>query len=134
MQASISFLAGIFAIITFATADAQDFREPQDVTFTAKADHSTQRYVLLLPKTFDDKTPHDILIALHGHGSDRWQFVTATRPECQATRDFAFKHDMIFVSPDYRARTSWMGPAAEADLLQILDELKQRYTIRHVIL
>lgn len=134
MQASINFLAALLAIFTCVTVTAQDFREPQDVTFEAKTDHSTQRYVLLLPKTFDEKTPHDILIALHGHGSDRWQFVTATRPECQATRDIGFKHDMIFVSPDYRAKTSWMGPAAEVDLLQILDELKQRYMIRHVIL
>lgn len=121
-------------ISTCAPADAQDFREPQDLTFTAKTDNSDQRYVILLPKTFDDHTPHDLLIALHGHGSDRWQFVTATRPECQAARDIAFRQNMIFVSPDYRARTSWMGPAAEADLLQILDELKQQYMIRHVIL
>jgi hypothetical protein len=25
---------------------------------------------------------------------------------------------MIFVSPDYRAKTSWMGPKAEADMVQ----------------
>jgi pimeloyl-ACP methyl ester carboxylesterase len=88
---------------------------------------------VLIPETFDDRTPHDLLVALHGHGSDRWQFVTAARAECQAARDVALRHNMIFVSPDYRAKTSWMGPAAEADLLQILDELKQRFMIRHVV-
>jgi hypothetical protein len=31
---------------------------------------------------------------------------------------------MLVVSPDYRAKTSWMGPDAEADLLQILEEVK----------
>lgn len=41
---------------------------------------------------------------------------------------------MIFVSPDYRAKTSWMGPAAEADLLQIQDELNRRYRIRDVVI
>ena len=134
MQTPINFLAGLSAIITCATVDAQDFREPEDVTFEAKTDHSVQRYVLLLPKTFDKSAPHDLLIALHGHGSDRWQFVTATRAECQAARDIALKNNMIFVSPDYRAKTSWMGPAAEADLLQILDDLKRRFMIRHVVI
>jgi lysophospholipase L1-like esterase len=37
------------------------------------------------------------------------------------------------VSPDYRAKTSWMGPAAEADMLQMLDDLHGRYRIRDVI-
>ena len=46
----------------------------------------------------------------------------------------ALRRNMIFVSPDYRAKTSWMGPAAEADLLQILDELKSRFRIRDVVI
>ena len=41
---------------------------------------------------------------------------------------------MLLVSPDYRARTSWMGPKAEADLLQVIDELKSRYRIDKLIL
>ena len=134
MQSSISIVAGFIATVICTAATAQGFREPEDVTFQAEIDNSDQRYVVLLPETFDEKTPHDLLIALHGHGSDRWQFVTATRAECQATRDIALKHNTIFVSPDYRAKTSWMGPAAEADLLQILDELKQRFMIRHVVI
>jgi len=42
-------------------------------------------------------------------------------------------HRMIYVSPDYRAKTSWMGPAADADLLQIIDDLHQKYRIKNVI-
>ncbi len=134
MQVSSNVLVSLFVVIAYTAANGQDFRDPQDVSFQSHVDNSEQRYVILLPKTFDEKTPNDLLIVLHGHGSDRWQFVTAARPECQAARDVALKQNAIFVSPDYRAKTSWMGPAAEADLLQILNELKQRFKIRNVII
>ncbi|MBX7258877.1 MAG: alpha/beta fold hydrolase, partial [Candidatus Hydrogenedentes bacterium] len=93
-----------------------------------------QRYVVVLPTDFKADAPHDVLIALHGHGSDRWQFVNDTRDECRAARDVAAARGMIFVSPDYRAKTSWMGPKAEADLVQIIDELKAKYTVKRVFL
>lgn len=105
----------------------------QDVAFTAGIDGSEQRYVLILPKDFVPERSYSVLIALHGHGSDRWQFVRDGREECRAARDAAAVHNMIYVSPDYRARTSWMGPAAEADMLQILEHLKSEYQIRKVI-
>jgi len=106
----------------------------RDVPFTAKCDGSEQRYVLMLPEPFDPGRPHDVLIALHGHGSDRWQFAKDMRDECRAARDVAAERGMIFVSPDYRAKTSWMGPKAEADVVQIIDDLKHRYAIRKVFL
>jgi pimeloyl-ACP methyl ester carboxylesterase len=40
---------------------------------------------------------------------------------------------MLLVSPDYRAKTSWMGPKAEADLVQIIASLKQRFTVDRVV-
>jgi predicted esterase len=106
----------------------------QDVSFTAQCDGSEQKYVVLLPGKFQADEQHDILIALHGHGSDRWQFIKAERDECRAARDAAAKHDMIYVSPDYRAKTSWMGPNAEADVVQIIAGLKQTYRVRKVFL
>jgi dipeptidyl aminopeptidase/acylaminoacyl peptidase len=106
---------------------------PEDVAFTAHVDGSEQRYVQMLPAGFQPGQPHDVLVALHGHGSDRWQFVRSPRDECRAARDVAAKHGMIFVSPDYRAKTSWMGPAAEADMVQILKELRAKYVVRRVI-
>lgn len=105
-----------------------------DVAFKAKVDGSEQRYVLLLPKDFKAEEKHDVLIALHGHGSDRWQFAKDGRDECRGSREVAAKHSMIFVSPDYRARTSWMGPQAEADVVQIIAELKEQYRVRRVII
>jgi pimeloyl-ACP methyl ester carboxylesterase len=74
-----------------------------------------------------------VLIALHGHGSDRWQFVKDGRGECQAAREAAARHKLIYVSPDYRAKTSWMGPLAEADMVQMLEELKAKYRVNKVI-
>lgn len=108
--------------------------EPEDVAFTSKLDQTQQRYVVVLPEEFAAGATHSILIALHGHGSDRWQFVRDSRDECRAARDAAAAEKMIFVAPDYRASTSWMGPAAEADLLQILDELRGKYRIGRVLL
>jgi len=109
-------------------------RTLQDVAFHANCDGTEQRYVLMLPEPFESGRPHDVLVALHGHGSDRWQFAKDMRDECRAVRDVAAEHDMIFVSPDYRAKTSWMGPKAEADVVQIIEELKQRYAVRKVFL
>lgn len=102
----------------------------EDIAFTAKRDGTTQHYVELLPPNFRPDEPTDLVVALHGHGSDRWQFIKDSRGECKGLRDVAAKHGAIVISPDYRAKTSWMGPAAEADVLQILDEVQSRRKIR----
>ena len=105
-----------------------------DVAFTAAHDQSEQRYVMIEPDGFDPAQPHDVLVCLHGHGSDRWQFVNEPRGEARAARDAAAQNTMLFVSPDYRAKTSWMGPAAEADMLQIIAGLRKQYAVRRLIL
>ncbi|HNQ90959.1 MAG TPA: hypothetical protein PKM73_20280 [Verrucomicrobiota bacterium] len=93
------------------------WQTPVDIEFTARIDGTPQRYVLMLPVAFNAATPVDVVVALHGHGSDRWQFIRDPRGECSGMRDAAARYGMIFVSPDYRAKTSWMGPKAEADVL-----------------
>lgn len=120
-------LAIIYLALGYVTA-----AEPQDIAFASRLDASQQRYVELLPPGFDAVKSHDMVIVLHGHGSDRWQFIHQTRGECQGVRDVAAKHGLIVVSPDYRAKTSWMGPKAEADVVQIIAELKQRHKIGRV--
>jgi pimeloyl-ACP methyl ester carboxylesterase len=124
----------VLAIALTALGVRGDEPRTEDVAMTARCDGSTQRYVLIYPKKFQVGQPVDLLIALHGHGSDRWQFAKDQRDECKAARDAAAEHQMLFVSPDYRAKTSWMGPKAEADLLQMLEELKAMFKIRRVIL
>jgi len=108
--------------------------EPQDIAFVAAYDGSEQRYVLILPEPFDPAQSHDLLICLHGHGSDRWQFARDDRGEARAARDTAAQHRMILVLPDYRAKTSWMGPAAEADVVQIIHDLERQHRIGGVVL
>ena len=130
----------LFAIATLAFglrlggAFAGTSDEPQDIPFTAKADGSEQRYVELLPAGFNATETHDVLLAFHGHGSDRWQFIRDARGECRGSRDVAARFGMIFVSPDYRAKTSWMGPLAEADTVQLIAELQQRHKVGRVFL
>jgi len=130
----------LFAIATLAlglsltAAFAASPGEPQDIAFTAKADGSAQRYVEVLPPGFNAAEARDVLIAFHGHGSDRWQFVRDARGECRSSRDVAARFGMIFISPDYRAKTSWMGPLAEADTVQLIAELRQRHKVGRVFL
>ncbi|MBI5095213.1 MAG: alpha/beta fold hydrolase [Candidatus Hydrogenedentes bacterium] len=109
-------------------------QNPDDVAFVAACDGSTQRYVVIWPEAFAKDETHDVLVALHGHGSDRWQFVKDPRDECRAARDAAAKRHMIYVSPDYRAATSWMGPKAESDVKQIIEDLKRHHRIGKVFL
>ena len=120
--------------VVHAAVRAADQPQTEDVTFTARCDGSKEHYVVLYPPGFQADRPHHLLIGLHGHGSDRWQYIKDPRDECRVCRDAAAAHQMLFVSPDYRASTSWMGPKAEADLLQILDELKARFKIGKVVI
>lgn len=124
-----------FLMLMFTFHFSDDVSErTKDVAFTAVCDGSEQKYVVVLPAKFDADAKHDVLIALHGHGSDRWQFVKIERDECRAARDVAADHDMIYVSPDYRAKTSWMGPKAEADVVQIIGELRKNFRVNRVFL
>ena len=107
---------------------------PDDVVFIATCDGSEQRYVVLRPPGFQPDSPHDVLIALHGHGADRWQFIQSPRDECRACREFAAERKLLYISPDYRAKTSWMGPQAEADVVQLIASLRQRPAVRRVFL
>jgi len=104
------------------------------MSFQATCDGTEQKYVIVFPDGFSADKPCAALIALHGHGSDRWQFVKNPRDECRAARDVAAAHGLLFVSPDYRAKTSWMGPKAEADMVQIIAELKKRHRVTKIIL
>jgi len=108
--------------------------DPQDIAFKSSLDGSEQAYVEMLPSGFDSTKEHAVVFAFHGHGSDRWQFIRDARDECRGVRDVAAKYGLIVVSPDYRAKTSWMGPRAESDVLQIIAELKQRHKVGRIFL
>ena len=84
------------ATISNGADDLEELGPPVDVSFTAKLDGTEQHYVIRLPKHFDVNQPHSLLIALHGHGSDRWQFINDARDECRAARDAAAKYQLIY--------------------------------------
>ncbi len=128
------FLMGCALLSAAASARAADTPTVVDQTFVARCDATQQRYLLMLPRDFAKAEPHDLLIALHGHGSNRWQIAQSGRGASCAAREVARERNMICVAPDYRAKTSWMGPKAEADLLQILAELRQRFSIGKVVI
>jgi pimeloyl-ACP methyl ester carboxylesterase len=134
MKMHRSILVSLFALLALHSVAAADQPTIKDVRFTAKCDGTEQYYVLVLPEGFQAGQPCDMLIALHGHGSDRWQAIKDPPDEFRAPRDVAAAHRMLFVSPDYRAKTSWMGPKAEADLMQIIEELKSQYKIGKILL
>lgn len=125
---------GLLALSAARMVRGGELGEPTDVEFKAKVDDTVQRYVQMLPRDFDATRAHDLLIVLHGHGSDRWQYVKQARGECKGARDVAAKRGMIYISPDYRASTSWMGPKAEADVVQIIAMLKAKHKVRRVYL
>lgn len=115
-----------------ATAAGSSGSSVEDRAFVSSLDGSEQRFVVIWPAALEmrpavaaSQPPRDVLIALHGHGSDRWQFVTNARGECAGARSVAERRGMVYVSPDYRAGTSWMGPEAEADLVQLIRQLRE---------
>lgn len=132
MKATLRTLLGLLLFMRFISALSG--AEPEDRTFIARADSTEQRYVELLPPGFNAAERHDVLLAFHGHGSDRWQFVRDARGECKGARGVAAKAAMILVSPDYRAKASWIGPKAEADTVQLIAELRQRHKVGRIFL
>lgn len=129
-------LAATFALSFSSVVPAceESFSAPTDQSFTSEVDQTVQRYVELRPLKWNSKEPCDVLIALHGHGSDRWQYIREPRGECRGVREVASENGMLFISPDYRASTSWMGPVAEADLSQLIRILRKKYNVRHLFL
>lgn len=103
-----------------------------DRAFTSPLDGTEQRYLEILPPNFRRDKPCDVLFFLHGHGSDRTQ-IFADRAETSRTLAKAAAENAILVSPDYRAKTSWLGPAAEDDVVRIIERLKREYQIDRVI-
>lgn len=96
-------------------------------------DGTSQRYFERLPENFDPNRPTTLLISLHGHGSDGAQTFLGRYAEFEALLDVAAERGAIVVSPDYRARTSWMGPAAEEDVAQIIAEQRDKRNVDRVV-
>lgn len=74
---------GVLGLVPGAPgAAAERWGSPRDVEFRSAVDGSAQRYVELLPEPFEPADEAPLLVVLHGHGSDRWQYVRQDRGEC----------------------------------------------------
>jgi hypothetical protein len=123
----------VLMALYYAPIAAETEPEPLDVEIKASIDGTKQQYVVLLPPRFKAESSHHILICLHRHGSDRWQYIKKPDEIFIATREAVKKHNMILVSPEYRG-ASWMGPKAEADMIDILNELRKKYKVGKIII
>ncbi len=101
--------------------------------FTAY-DNTEQLYLEYMPSNFDESKTTTLIIALHGHGSDLGQIFNGVHAEFNAVLDVAASHNAIVISPQYRGTTSWMGPAAENDVKQIIVEQKDKRKIDKVLI
>lgn len=117
-----------FLIFLAACAEAMTV---EDRTFVADFDKTEQKYLWLASANMPKEGAIDVMFSLHGHGSDRKQ-ILQDRDECRARRDVADSRGMLIVAPDYRAKTSWMGPAAEADVLQLVKLVAAERPVRRV--
>ncbi len=70
---------------------------------------------------------------LHGHGSIGGS-ISQRAGRMPGGEGHGGRAGMILVSPGLQGETSWMGPKAEADVLQILDKLKADYRIGKTVL
>ena len=104
-----------------------------DVSFVSGFDRTSQKYAIMTPDVDTSDRVLDMMVVLHGYGSDRWQFINDLRGECAASRDVAIENGMIYVSPDYRL-TNWMGLSAESDVVKIIKDMKAKYRIGKVFI
>ncbi len=136
----ISSILVSFSAVSFAETDEDQLpesnRPPTEATlcnFNA-FDNTEQSYLEHVPNNFDEKKTTTLILALHGHGSDLGQIFSGVYAEFNAVLDVASSHNAIVVSPQYRGTTSWMGPAAEKDVVQIINEQKAKRRIDRVLI
>jgi pimeloyl-ACP methyl ester carboxylesterase len=121
---------GLLAVISSASGTT----EPRDIAFVSTADGTTQHYLLLLPEGYQGTENPPLMVALHSLGGTRAQFLETRHPTVRAAVDTVAKWRMIYVLPEYRGPRSWMGEKAEADVVQIIAQVKSRYRTGKVFL
>lgn len=103
--------------------------------FVSDFDQSTQSFLEADFRSGSDVSSQLVVIYLHGAASHQDQGMTA------GIYDGAFEkwatvlkqRQAIYICPEYRG-SSWMGPAAEADLNQIIAATRERFPVGKLIL
>lgn len=118
---SLCLLLGLLFVAT--TAGAQPLPEPRRETFNCSLDGSRWPYLVQ-----DANDPQAILLNLHGHYLDETQMMT------EGTYDDAFgklrreclRRHWVYVCAWYGGN-SWMGPAGEAGMVDLIGVLRERW-------
>lgn len=116
-------IAALLALSLALQANAEPLPPPQRGTFNCTADGSLWPYLVQEPPG----TPAGILVNLHGHYSDETQMMTEgiyndafgkLRREC-------LRRNWVYVTAWYGGN-SWMGPIAEAGMVDLCALLVKR--------
>jgi pimeloyl-ACP methyl ester carboxylesterase len=97
---------------------------PERCTFNCTLDGSCWPYLVQLPPG----EPQGILVNLHGHYSDEWQGMTEEIYEDAfgKLRRECLRREWAYVCAGYGGN-SWMGPIAEAGMLDLIAALRERW-------
>ncbi|MHA7129182.1 carboxylesterase family protein [Algoriphagus namhaensis] len=111
---------------------------PQVLTIHSDLDDTEQPYALYLPKDYNEKNAYPLVIMLHGAGSNhrlalRRVFGKSNAPnenDVEASRYFPKWEDVNYIvaAPYARGTAGYQG-VAEQDVMQVLEDLKKRFTI-----
>lgn len=122
--------------LSFRSAQLADpaCSEIQEGAFVSKYDGKRQTYLLKDFRSGPEHLPL-LVIYLHGAASHQDQGLTAgiyQNAFGRLTEELS-RRSAVYVCPEYRGG-SWMGPAAEADMVQLLAALRGQYRPDKVIL
>jgi dipeptidyl aminopeptidase/acylaminoacyl peptidase len=103
--------------------------------FVASFDGSRQTYLLLESRGSKSTSAPPLIFYLHGAASHQDQGMTSKIYNDFFDRLWSWiqSQNGIYICPEYRG-PSWMGPAAESDMVDILAALRNRYTNSKVLL
>lgn len=135
-----SILAVIFALTACAAGQDQPasspFKfEPREEKFVSPVDRTEQTYLVAEWDARNVDKPPVLVIYLHGSGSHQDQGMT---PQIFADNfgrmgRWMASRSSVYICPEYRGST-WMGPAAERDLIEILRLAREKYKPSTVLL
>lgn len=111
---------------------------PQVLSVHSTMDDTEQPYALYLPKDYNEKNAYPLVVMLHGAGSNHRLALKRVfgksnlegENDVEASRYFPKWKDVnyIVVSPYARGTAGYQG-VAENDIMQILDDVKKRFSV-----